>query len=155
EYFLGIQIQRHQPSKSLWIHQKSYITEAIRHFGLPKHGPEIPLSPGLTGRESPSPNLPQKEAHLYSQLVGTASYAVTQTRGDCGFTLQWLSRQLQNPTAAHLKAAKKLLSYISETKDLAIHYRPTGDLSPEGYCDSDFTGCHKTAKSTYGYLFKL
>ena len=155
EYFLGIQIQRHRPSKSLWIHQKSYITEAIRHFGLPEHGPEIPLSPGLTGRESPSPNLSQKEAHLYSQLVGTANYAVTQTRGDCGFALQWLSRQLQNPTVAHLKAAKKLLSYMSETKDLAIHYQPTGDLSPEGYCDSDFAGCHKTAKSTYGYLFKL
>jgi hypothetical protein len=81
-------------------------------------------------------------------------YAMIQTRPDAAFATQWLSTKLQQPTAAHLKAAKKLLSYLL-VKDLATQYGGTGDITPKGYTDSDFAGCRTTARSTYGYLFTV
>lgn len=155
QFFLGVQIERNRPKRLLWIYQKAYITEAIQHFGLSTNGPKIPLSPGLTGPDSPTQALNSTEKRLYQQLIGTAMYAMTQTRPDIAFSVQWLSRQLQQPTTAHLKAAKKLLSYLYGTKELAIQYCDTASTAPEGYTDSDFAGCKITARSTYGYLFTV
>jgi hypothetical protein len=153
QFFLGVQIERNRPKRLLWIHQKAYIAQAVQHFGLSTNGPKVPLSTGLTGPTSPSNPLNGTEKRLYQQLTGTAMYAMTQTRPDIAFSVQWLSRQLQQPTTAHLKAAKKLLSYLYSTQELAIQYCSTLDTTPEGYTDSDFAGCKTTARSTYGYLF--
>jgi hypothetical protein len=155
KFFLGVQIERNRPNRSLWLHQKAYITEAIQHFGLSTNGPKIPLSPGLTGPDAPAQPLNGTEKRLYQQLIGTAIYAMTQTRPDTAFSVQWLSRQLQTPTTAHLKAAKKLLSYLYASRELGIQYSSTPSTAPEGYTDSDFAGCKTTARSTYGYLFKV
>ena len=82
---------------------------------------------------------------------------MVQTRPDIAFSVQWLSRQLQEPTVAHLKAAKRLLSYLYGTKELAIQYGGTAttNTAPKGYTDSDFAGCKAIARSTYGYLFTI
>ena len=85
KYFLGVQVQRNRAKRLLWIHQKTYITEAIKHFGLSTYGPKIPLSPGLTGPESPSEPLNKADHKLYQRLIGTATYAMTQTRPDIAF----------------------------------------------------------------------
>ena len=155
-YFLGVQIERNRPKHLLWIHQKAYIQQAVQHFGVSIHGPKIPLSPGLTGPNQPVNKLNSTEKRLYQQLIGTAMYAMVQTRPDIAFSVQWLSRQLQEPTVAHLKAAKRLLSYLYGTKELAIQYGgATANAVPEGYTDSDFAGCKATARSTYGYLFTV
>ena len=155
KYFLGVQIERDRAKRLLWLHQKAYITEAVRHFSLSTYGPKIPLSPGLTGPESPSEPLNKADQKLYQRLIGTATYAMTQTRPDIAFSIQWLSRHLQQPTVAHLKAAKKLLSYLQGTAEYAIQYGVTGDIIPVGFTDSDFAGCKTTARSTYGYIFQI
>jgi len=81
---------------------------------------------------------------------------MTQTRPDTAFSVQWLSRQLQQPTAAHLKATKRLLSYLFSTRELAIQYGGgSTKVAPEGYTNSDFAGCKTTTRSTYGYLFTV
>jgi len=80
---------------------------------------------------------------------------MVQTRPDTAFAVQWLSRQLQQPTIAHLKAAKKLLSYLFSNADQGIYFGTSTNLTPVGYTDSDFTGCKTTARSTYSYLFTV
>jgi hypothetical protein len=155
QYFLGVQIERNRSKRLLWLHQKAYITEAVQHFGVSTNGPETPLSPGLTASTSPSPLLNSTEKHLFQQLVGTVMYAMTQTRPDSAFSVQWLSRQLQEPTVSHLKAAKRLLSYLYGTRELALQFGSTATIAPEGYTDSDFAGCKTSARSTYGYLFTV
>ena len=64
-YFLGVQIERNRPKRLLWIHQKAYITEAIRYFRLSTNGPEILLSLGLTGPDQPANPLNSTEKRLY------------------------------------------------------------------------------------------
>jgi hypothetical protein len=54
---------------------------------------------------------------------------------------------------AHLKAAKKLLNYLSSTCDYCLLYGAIEDVAPVGYTDSDFASCRITARSTYGYVF--
>ena len=80
---------------------------------------------------------------------------MTQTRIDIAHAIQQLSRHLQQPTVTHLKAAKKLLSYLYSTIDNAIQYGAIRDITPIGYTDSDFAGCKTTARSTYGYVFLI
>ena len=88
QFFLGVQIERNRPKRLLWIHQKAYIAQAVQHFGLSTNGPKVPLSTGLTGPTSPSNPLNGTEKRLYQQLVGTAMYAMTQTRPDIAFSVQ-------------------------------------------------------------------
>ena len=80
-------------------------------------------------------------------------YAMVQTRPDTAFAVQWLSRQLQQPTVAYFKATKKLLSYLFSNTDQGICFSTSTDLTPVGYTDSDFAEYKTTAKSIYGYLF--
>jgi hypothetical protein len=155
QYFLGVEITRQRSERRLWLHQRAYITEAVEHFQLSTNGPKIPLSPGLTGPDTPGQPLNSAEKKLFQRLIGTAMYAATQTRPDIAFGIGWLSRQLQEPATGHLRAAKKLLSYLYSTRDLAIQYGPGQDLALSGYSDSDWAGCTATARSTYGYLFTV
>ena len=96
-------------------------------------------------------------------------YAMTQTRPDIAFAVQFLSRALQSPLSCHLHAVKNLLRYLNGTKDFAICYgRPldkslspvlkgttSNPLTPLGFSDSDFASDKITSKSTYGYLFTV
>ena len=81
-------------------------------------------------------------------------YFMTQTRVDICFAVGWLFRQLKKPTEFHLFAAKNLLRYLNSTKSYCINYR-SEDILPIGFADSDFAGCRTSAKSTWGYLFKV
>ena len=78
-----------------------------------------------------------------------------QTRPDISFSVQWLSRYLQNPTKIHLNAAKNLLKYINSTKGILICFGAESNIILVGFADSDFAGNKDTSLSTWGYLFKI
>ena len=106
---------------------------------------------------------------LYQRIIRYYIYAITQTRPDITFAVQFLSRSLQQPLSYHLNAAKNLLRYLKGTKNLAINYGipltgpisdivkdiPYNPLLPLRFSDSDFTSDKITNKSTYGYLFTM
>lgn len=46
------------------------------------------------------------------------------------------------------------MRYLNFSKNYSISYG-IGDIYPIGFADSDFAGDRITAKSTYGYLFKI
>lgn len=52
----------------------------------------------------------------------------------------------------HLKAAKKILTYLQGTKDYVLTYR---HLEVIGYSDSEYTRCVDSRKSIFGYMFLL
>lgn len=153
KWFLGIEIERNRRLKTLLLHQRAYTTEVLEHFGLPKYGPDIPLSPGLTTTESTSPALNKANIKLYQRLVGSAMYNMVMTRPDINYPLGFLSRALQSPTEAHLKAIKRLISYLYGSLH-GIHYSASPDhsITPVVYSDSDFAACKLTARSTYRYV---
>ena len=63
-----------------------------------------------------------------------------------------VSKFCAQPTEAHLTAAKRVLRYLSGTRDLALRYQKSEE-SPTGYSDADWAGDHDDRHSTSGNLF--
>ena len=175
-YFLGVEILRDRHNRLLYLSQRNYISEVLGHFDLDDARPiKVPLQPGLIKdvnsefTDLKGVPLEKSDLKLYQRIIGCCMYAMTQTRPDIAFAVQFLSRSLQQPLSCHLNAAKNLLRYLKGTKDLAISYgvplsTPIADvlkdshfnpLLPLGFSDSDFASDKITSKSTYGYLFTV
>ena len=80
-------------------------------------------------------------------------YNMVMTRPDINYLLGFLSRALQSPTEAYLKAIKRLISYLYGSL-YGIHYSASPDhsITPVVYSDSNFAAYKLTVRSTYGYV---
>jgi len=92
----------------------------------------------------------------YRALVGSLLYLLF-TRPDITFSVNQLTRHLDNPRRSHWTAALRLLKYLRGTATLTLHYQrqEESSFSLVGYSDSDWGGCTTTRKSTTGYAFLL
>jgi hypothetical protein len=82
-------------------------------------------------------------------------YAQVCTRPDIAFIVGMLGRYLSNPGMDHWKAAKRVMRYLTRTKDYMLTYSRSDQLEIIGYSDSDFAGCQVSRRSTSGYIFLL
>ena len=175
-YFLGVEILRDRANRLLYLSQRNYISEVLKHFNFnDSKSIKVPLQPGLikdiNNDFTALKGVPveKSDLKLYQRIIRCYIYAMTQTRPDITFAVQFLSRSLQQPLSYHLNATKNLLRYLKGTKDLAINYGipltgpisdivkdiPYNPLLPLRFNDSDFTNNKITSKSTYGYLFTM
>ncbi|KAG5882488.1 hypothetical protein JTB14_008461 [Gonioctena quinquepunctata] len=82
----------------------------------------------------------------YRQAVGALMYLMLGTRADLAYSIGFLSKSLENPTAENVAKVKRVFRYIA--LDLGIIYRPNFKrVTPECYSDADFGGCTKTGRS--------
>ena len=103
----------------------------------------------------------------YMELVGGLIYAQTVCRPDITQATNRLARHLSNPSKEHWKAAKRVLAYLHQHKDLGLKYMRPANGKPkdiyeflnnvklEIYTDSDHAGgrdLSNDAKSTSGFL---
>lgn len=153
-HYLGMTITRDRPRHILKLGQKAYLEEAIRTAGLWDSNP--PLTP-MVGPLEPTPDDHTSTAEfkaLYQSYVGTLMYAMLGTRPDIAYAVSSVSRHASNPTEAHMKAVKRIFSYLRGTIDLQLTYR--GELAQlEGYSDADFGGDLSTMRSTSGFVFNI
>ena len=175
-YFLGVEILRDRANRLLYLSQRNYISEILKHFNFNNSKSiKMPLQPGLikdvNNEFTALKGIPveKSDLKLYQRIIGCYIYTITQTRPNITFAMQFLSRSLQQPLSCHLNTAKNLLRYLKGTKDLAINYRvpltgpisdiikdiPYDPLLPLRFSDNDFTSDKITNKSTYGYLFTM
>ena len=99
-----------------------------------------------------------KEHEKYRTMVGSLLYLACWTRPDISYAVSELSRFVSAPCAKHMEAAKHLIRYIRQTKDLSLQF--SKQLSGKsniltGYVDSDWAGCPDSRKSTSGYALML
>ena len=81
-------------------------------------------------------------------------YAMLGTHPNIAFSVACVSRYASNPTPAHMKAVKRIFSYLHGTLDLQLTFR--GDLADlSGYSDSDWGGDPSTFRSTAGFVFNI
>lgn len=85
-------------------------------------------------------------------MVGSLRY-LTATRPDLIFSVNLVSRYMENPTEQHLLAVKRILRYVQGTSGLGIQYVRGGEQKLIGYADSDYAGDVNDRKSTSGYIF--
>ena len=95
-----------------------------------------------------------KDIRQYQTIVGSIMFAMIETRPDIAFATSAVSRHSKNPSRTHMEAAKHILRYLSATKDRGITFGG-GDLTIQGYSDSDWAGDKEERKSTSCYVFML
>ena len=61
----------------------------------------------------------------YRSIIGSCMYAQMLTRPDISYAVSKLSKYLNQPTKAHMKAALRLLTYLYHTHDKCITYGNT------------------------------
>ena len=89
---------------------------------------------------------------LFKILVGRLMY-LTATRPNVMYGVSLISRFMESPKDSHWQAGKRILRYVSGTKDLGIMYSTSENFKLIGYTDSDNGGSIDDKKSTSGYTF--
>ncbi|XP_059077974.1 secreted RxLR effector protein 161-like [Cryptomeria japonica] len=89
---------------------------------------------------------------LYKKLVGSLMYLIA-TRPDIMFGVSLISRFMESPKVTHWNVGKRILKYVSGTKNYGIFYSRSNDFKLVGYTDSDCAGSIDDRKSTSGYAF--
>jgi len=151
KFFLGVEVI--QDDKGIFISQQKYAEETLKKYGMEGcNAVRIPIVPGqrLTkkgaGEAADSTN--------FKQLVGSLRY-LTATRPDLIYSVNLVSRYMENPSEQHMRAAKRILRYVQGTVGYGIRYKQRGGQDLVGFVDSDYAGDVDDRKSTSGYVFLL
>ncbi len=156
---LGVQIQRDRNKRWAKLHQEARTEEILAKYNMQDCKPaDTPMDPGTAKALMmlPTDHVDPVVLKKYQSYVGDLIYLM-KTRPDLHFTVNLLSRFLQNATAQHLKlATNRPLRYLRKTTDHGIVIYPGSDewvLS--GNSDADLAGDLTTARSTLGHFLKL
>ena len=128
-FFLGLQIK--QTSNVTMIHQKKYIKELLKRFGMESAKPiDTLISPSTRlVMDDGSPSIEEKS---YRGMIGSLLYLIA-SRPDIVFNAGLCACFKSKPKESHLKAIKQIFKYLKHTPDLALWY-------PRG-CNFDLVGC--------------
>jgi len=156
-WLLGIKVTHNHKDRTISLSQTTYINTILDHFALTNAKPyRSPMVPGIVYSKDDSPSSPQEATHMeklpYQEAIGSLMYASVATRPDISFTVAALSQFLDNPGEVHWEAVKRILHYLSGTKDFVLTY---GDEHHNliGYMDADgATQEHRHAISGHAFL---
>ena len=100
-YFLGVEILRDRANRLFYLSQRNYISEVLNHFNFNNSKSiKMPLQPGLIKDVNneftalKSVPVEKSDLKLYQRIIRYYMYAITQTRPDIAFVMQFLSRSL-------------------------------------------------------------
>ena len=91
--------------------------------------------------------------HGWAHEVVDATHA--QFRGDIGYCVRLLSRDILAPTEGSLTLLKSIGRYLAGTRDPMQEVRRPTNRVLEVLSDSDWAGCHRTRKSTSAGLLRV
>lgn len=141
------------------ISQRRYTNELLRKYGLHQSNAAFTPLPA-EGDFSPAHlhenSLSTSEHRNYRTVIGELLYLAVSTRPDISFSVSVLARQVHNPTARHFLQVKRILRYLSGTRDQVLFYPSTEARDTVGaFVDADWAGCVDTRQSTTGYIITL
>ena len=148
-YFLGIEVM--QTVNGIFIGQKKYVHDILERFQMKDCNPvSTPTEFGLKLNKDHGGK--KVDSTLYKQIVGSLMY-LTATRPDIMYSVNLISRYMENPTEMHLLTAKKILRYLQGTKDFGLFYKKGEKMELVGFTDSDYAGDQDDRRSTSGFIF--
>jgi Reverse transcriptase (RNA-dependent DNA polymerase) len=150
--FLGINVER--KDRNILLNQVGYIDKLAQRFQIDASIPvPTPLEHSLP-LVKPGENDKRADPTHYKELMGSLNHLATFTRPDISLAVSKLSQFNQDPTTAHLNAARHILKYAVSTKNFTIKYGgSTGAIQIDGYADADWGSDLTQRKSTTGYVF--
>lgn len=154
--FVGIEIKRDRPNRSIKLSQPGYIAKIIDRFGFGSaHAVSTPAEAGLYASRSAKENKSIVDVP-YREAIGSLLFAARVTRPEIEFAVNYLSQFCNEPTVSDWNAVGYVFRYLQGTRDLGIVYANRGSGSVlTGYTDSDLAGCPITRRSRSGFVFIL
>lgn len=148
KFCLGIEIN--QDKDRIMLTQKGYIREILGRFGMSACN-------SVTTPSEINPRYVSTElidVHRYREVIGALMYLSVGTRPDIANTVSRLAQYSQAPTGDHWAASKRVLRYLSGTKDLGLKFYQTNQ-PVIGFADADWGANPLDRRSFTGYCFVL
>eukprot|EP00171_Calliarthron_tuberculosum_P005492 IDg5492t1 len=150
---LGLEIYNNPSRKTVFINQERYAEKVLERFGMLTSKPVVtPMEKQITIENTQGEKI---DSTLYRQAIGSLMYLSTGTRPDIAFAVGRLAKHVENPTKDLWVLVKRVLRYISGTRNFGIMIDGILPLFPAGYTDSDWGGCLTSRKSTSGFAFLM
>ena len=148
-WLLGCSIERDRPHRVLHVRQRQYIIDILDLYNMADCtaiGTPMSSKPPLI--DSPDEDISSDRERPYAQMVGKLLYLANCTRPDIAAATSHLSRFMSKPTQLHWVQAKRVLRYLSGTKDLCLTY--SGDVStdPIFWQDASYADGHERKSRT-------
>lgn len=151
KYFLGLEVDRCGGNYSVCL--SGYIQRVAEQFGLGDcKSSRTPMDEAYARGDLHGQLLPDNAD--YRSLVGALLYISVHARPDIAVATAILARKVSQPTDADWTAAKRVVRYLRGSADWKLRFSGS---APEllGYCDADWSGDHRTRKSTSGFVFTV
>lgn len=147
--YLGMRINVDKKSNSITIDQKHYIEQLLKKFEMSDcNTAETPIECKLNVEKSSicDNRLP------YQKLIGSLMYLAVLTRPDIAYSVSYLSQFNNSYSTVHWNYAKRVLKYLSKTKDHCLRYSK-GKTELEGFVDADWASDTIDRRSYTGFCF--
>ena len=104
-WFLGLEIMRDRPRRTIMLSQECYTLDILGHFNmLDSHPISTPMAAGIKLERLDAPSNPQIQ-QTYQQMLGCLMYTMTCTHPDLAYAVGALSRHSAAPGPDHLTAS--------------------------------------------------
>ena len=153
----GSRILGHQVTKNAdgtySISSARYIEESAARFGVSTRN-LTPLPAGVIIHRIANPDaFHPGRAKTFQEITGVISWLATTSRPDIAYAASALGQVSHNPSALHLKYAKRTLGYLLRTCNYTIRYLP-GNNTLSAYADASYADSIAN-KSQTGYVILL
>nr|GEZ00758.1 ribonuclease H-like domain, reverse transcriptase, RNA-dependent DNA polymerase [Tanacetum cinerariifolium] len=133
-YYLGIEVT--QTSGDISIKQTAYANKILKEAGMIDCNETlIPIDP--VTRLTKITEGTMVNSTKYQSLIGCLRYLL-HTRPDLSYSVELLSRFMQEPREQHMKAIRQVLCYVKGTKDYGINYKHNRGDKIHGFSDSSY-----------------
>lgn len=158
-HILGICITRDCRKGLLYLSQKEYVHKVLAHFNMQKgKSLSTPLPAYLKLSKDDCPKSDEEKAVmakiLYALACGSLMYTMVATRPDIAYVVGAVNHYMSNLGKKHWDVVKSIVRYLSGTVDWQLCYG-RGELSIEGYVDSDYAGYVDNCRSTTRWVYKF
>ena len=159
---VGIEIDRDRTKNTITISQKQYLDMLLEREGMANANPVgMPMDPSVQLNPSEGESegsYMEYGSKSFASLIGSLMFLAVATRPDIAFTVYRLGSFMSNPNMSHWTAAKRVLRYLSGTRDYGLTYRANKPASGNnhfvGYSDASYAN-NADQTSVSGYIFLM
>lgn len=168
KWFLNIRVNRDRHQKEVWLCQDGYVEKLVKKFNLEhSRGASTPLSKAGNGSvQRYTGKATAKDINHYQTVIGSLIYIAVVTRPDVAYAVSLLASQMSNPSQQHFEEARRVITYLRDTKFHAIEYGPAANINDDARTgtynkvfdassDAAFADDVASRKSTEGQVFCL
>jgi transposase InsO family protein len=153
KFFLGVHVER-TPDGGYFLHQRKHAQDILEYFGMQDCKAlltPMEMKKALKRREPTEQRCNQES---FRTGIGALLY-LCNTRPDLSQAVSVLSKFVNDPSAEHEVAFKRVLRYLRGTTGEGVAYKGQGSDLLEGWADADYAGDPEDRKSTSGFLLTI